>query len=170
MLQFAAAPVVSGVVVPGVGPHFDVQIPLILPSSLALLRMWSEFPKTSQGNQQINTSPDPSRVAATRMPNADPMGPAAPPFDPVRSYTTNVREKLIDSLLDWSHMLPLKAGEQVTIVAKDMLDVQTLQPTDLSSRSYRQLILSIKSEDLLAFRQGKITRDQAKEKIVDTRF
>jgi hypothetical protein len=81
-----------------------------------------------------------------------------------------VREKLIDSLLDWSHMLPLKAGEQVTIVAKDMLDVQTLQPTDLSSRSYRQLILSIKSEDLLAFRQGKVTRDQAKEKIVDTRF
>ena len=54
---------------------------------------------------------------------------AGAPFDPVRSYTTNAREKLIDSLLDWSHMLPLKPGEQVTIVAKDMLDVQTLQPT-----------------------------------------
>ena len=64
----------------------------------------------------------------------------------------------------------LVADRALTIVAKDMLDVQTLQPTDLSSRSYRQLILSIKSEDLLAFRQGKITRDQAKEKTVDTRF
>ncbi len=167
-ISFGAAPVVTGVVVPNVGPVFDVQFPPILSSNLALLKMWSEFPKASQGGQQVSTTPD--RVAATRMPNPDPMGPAVASFDPVRSYTNSAREKLIDSLLDWSHMLPLKPGEQVTIVAKDMLDVQPTQPTDLSSRTFRQLILSIKSEDLLAFRQGKITRDEAKQKIVDTRF
>ena len=34
----------------------------------------------------------------------------------------------------------------------------------------RKLILSIKGEDLAAFRAGKITRDEAKQRIVDTRF
>ena len=174
-ISFSTAPVVSGVVIPNVGPVFDVQIPAILSSNLAILKMWSEFPKTyqggqqiTQGGQQVSTTSD--RVAATRMPNPDPMGPAVAPFDPVRVYTTTARDKLIEALLDWSNMLPLKPGEQVTIVAKDMLDVQPAQPTDLSSRAFRQLILSIKSEDLLAFRQGKITRDEAKQKIVDTRF
>jgi hypothetical protein len=34
----------------------------------------------------------------------------------------------------------------------------------------RKLILSIKAEDLAAYRAGKITRDEAKQKIVDRRF
>ena len=34
----------------------------------------------------------------------------------------------------------------------------------------RKLILSIKGEDLAAFRAGKITRDEVKQRIVDTRF
>ena len=39
-----------------------------------------------------------------------------------------------------------------------------------TGRVDRQLILSIKGEDLVALRAGKITRDEAKQRIVDTRF
>ena len=45
-----------------------------------------------------------------------------------------------------------------------------MQPTQLSGRVARQLVLSIKSEDLIALNEGKITRDEAKQRIVDTRF
>jgi hypothetical protein len=176
-MNFDAAPVASGVVIPDVGPHFDVQIPGIQPSNLQLWALWQQDPfyrkvDPRQGTRQVATTP-PDKVSATNnaLPNADAMTSSpAVDFDPTRAYTNFAREKLIDTLLDYSRVLPLKPGERVVIVAKDMLDIQPLQPTQLSGRLPRQLVLSIKSEDLIALNDGKITRDEAKQRIVDTRF
>lgn len=177
ILQFDTDPVVSGVIVPEVGPHFDVQIPAILPSGLAVLQAFYQFKKPDRPEMQpVATAPgSKTTVGATGgLPSPDSMtaSPVVPVFDPTRAYTNHVREALLEAILDYSHLtaLPLNAGERVTIVAKDMLDVMPVQTRQLGATTSRQLILTIKSEDLLAFRQGKITRDEAKQKIVDTRF
>jgi len=175
-MNFDAAPIASGVVIPGIGPHFDVQIPGILPSNLQIWALYNDpvFRKVDprQGARQVATTP-PDKVSATNnaLPNADAMtNSPAVDFDPTRAYTNFAREKLIETLLDYSKVLPLKGGESVVIVAKDMADVLPVPFTQLSGRVPRQLILSIKSEDLIALNDGKITRDEAKQRIVDTRF
>ena len=79
-----------------------------------------------------------------------------------------MREALINTLLDFGTTLPLNAGETVTIIARDM---PTPVPRgQLNAYESRQLILTIKADDLIALRGLKITRDEAKQKIVDTRF
>jgi hypothetical protein len=70
----------------------------------------------------------------------------------------------MDAMLDYSTALQIRTGERLTIVAK-LLD-QSGNPL----YSERMMILYIKSEDLAAFRAGRLTRDEAKLKIVDTRF
>ena len=47
---------------------------------------------------------------------------------------------------------------------------QPLLRGTLTANESRQLILTIKADDLIAFRGQKITRDEAKQRIVDTRF
>jgi hypothetical protein len=174
-MNFDAAPIASGVVIPGIGPHFDVQIPGIMPSNLQIWALYNDpvFRKVDprQGPRQVSTSPDKVSATNSGLPNADAMTSSpAVDFDPTRAYTNFAREKLIGTLLDYSKVLPLKAGESVVIVAKDMADVLPVPSTQLSGRVPRQLVLSIKSEDLIALNEGKITRDEAKQRIVDTRF
>ena len=176
LLQFEADPIVSGLVVPEVGPHFDVQIPGILPSAKQLWSTWLNLRKAGP-DQTASPRPvgqgqlPPGKVGATGLPAADPMTESPTiSFDPDREYTAYVREELIDALLDQSSAIPIAAGERVTIVAKDILGLLPAQYAALNRASSRQLILTIKGDDLLQFRTGKLTRDEAKQRIIDTRF
>jgi len=171
LLQFDADPYASGVVVPGVGPTFEVQVPGILPSQLQLMTIWQARrgpDQTGPVKQTSTTSPSDNKVNASGLPNADPMTANPPYFEPTREYTSNVREALINALLDFGTTLPLNAGETVTIITRDM---PTPAPRgQLTANESRQLILTIKTDDLIALRGQKISRDDAKQKIVDTRF
>jgi hypothetical protein len=172
LMQFEADPIVSGLVVPEVGPHFDVQIPGILPSAKQLWATWLNLrrPAESGDLKQVNQLP-PGKVGATGLPAADPMTESPTiAFDPDREYTNYVREELIDALLDQSTAIPIGAGERLTIVAKDILGLIPAQFAALNRMSSRQLILTIKGDDLLQFRAGKLTREEAKQRIMDTRF
>jgi len=176
LLQFDADPYASGVIVPHVGPTFEVQIPGILPSMIEIMRIWQTARKGPGpdvaapkpiANSPAN-APVENKVTASGIPNADPMTSSPAYFDPTREYTGNVREALINTLLDFGTTLPLNAGETVTIIARDM---PTPVPRgQLNAYESRQLILTIKADDLIALRGLKITRDEAKQKIVDTRF
>ena len=174
MLQFEADPIVSGLIVPEVGPHFDVQIPGIQPTARQLIVTWRDLRKPGQADsadpvKAVNQNPN--KVGATGMPPADPMTESPTiGFDPDREYTTYVREELIDTLLDYSTAIPIAAGERLTIVAKDILGLMPAQIAALNRMSSRQLILTIKGDDLLQFRAGKLTRDETKQRIMDTRF
>ncbi len=174
MLQFEADPIVSGLVVPEVGPHFDVQIPGIQPTGKQLFITWRELRKPAQADSADPVKPvnqNPNKVGATNLPPADPMTESPTiGFDPDREYTTYVREELIDALLDLSNAIPIAPGERLTIVAKDILGLVPAQMAALNRTSSRQLILTIKGDDLLQFRTGKLTRDETKQRIVDTRF
>ena len=112
------------------------------------------------------------RVGSTSQPNVvqgDPLsGPAPAPAPRLTGninlhYTEYVRDAVIDAILDQSGVLTLKE-EQILAVA--VIPVSVTGPPNSS----RTLILSIKGGDLSLLRQGKISRDDAKRRIIETRF
>jgi hypothetical protein len=139
-------PIVTGVMVPEVGFHFDVQVPDILETGLRLFEL-----------QRKNPGPMP--MAA--------LSAAARDFDPGREYAAFVREALVDAMLDQSFGLPLQPGERLILVARVPQNVQLNQ---LYLDDSRKLVLAIAGEDLQAFRQQRITREEARDRIKESRF
>ena len=88
-------------------------------------------------------------------------------MDPDTVYSNLVRTGLIDAMLDSGGVLSMRDSQMVTVVVVP-IDVMVTNP--LYRNSSRKLVLSIKGEDLAAFRAGKLTREEVKLKIVDTRF
>jgi len=160
-------PVVRGVPVPEYGFFFDVQIPNILQSGLRLFEMVRGTPpgggagpvRTTAGNGE-------QRTAATGgLVTPDPM--ASSVFDPDQEYTNYVREALIDAMLDNSGLLPLGDKDWLMLSASGF-DQPTGNP--LYRMDSRKLILRIKGSDLALWHQGKISRDEAKRRILEQRF
>ena len=171
VLAATEQPIVRGVRLIGFGFFFDVQVPNIDQSSVMVWDMVNQSVQTSAGRdggcQESSASParPVGTVGATSGPvAADPMVTVPAAFSPDRAYSNFVREALIDALLDSSGVLPLGADEKLTIAASG-ID----QPSSTLYRSGK-LMLTIKAADLLELRQGHITRDQAKERIVEERF
>jgi hypothetical protein len=73
----------------------------------------------------------------------------------------------MDAMLDSSSVLSLKDGQWLTVA---VVPVDVLVTNAFYRNTSRKLVLSIKAEDLAAFRAGKISRDEAKLRIVDKRF
>ena len=69
-------------------------------------------------------------------------------------------------LLDNSGAVPLKDGQRLEIAASGL--EMTRGP--LYPDNSRKLVLVITAADLSAFRQGKITRDEAKARIKEARY
>ncbi|MGE5837108.1 MAG: hypothetical protein ACM4AI_21720 [Acidobacteriota bacterium] len=106
------------------------------------------------------------KVTSTTVVADDPMKNDPP--NPDAMYSDLVRLGLMDAMLDSSSVLQsLRNDQWLTVVA---IPVDVLVTNPYYRNTSRKLILSIKGEDLAAFRAGKITRDEAKQRIVDTRF
>ena len=90
-----------------------------------------------------------------------------PTFDPDREYTTYVRAALIDAMLDSSGVLSVTPGEHLTVVVSG---IEQPSPNPLYRSNSSKLMLTIAASDLLELRQGRLTREQAKERIVAERF
>jgi hypothetical protein len=114
----------------------------------------------------------PATVRSTAVVPADPMTPspagARPPrpvaaVDAIVMYSHLVQESLTNALLDNSRVLAfLKNGDYLQIEA---IPVDVLVTNPLQANPSRQLLLRIKQDDLAAFHDGKITRDQAKARV-----
>lgn len=112
------------------------------------------------------TPPGDGKVTSTTVVADDPMKNGPP--NPNTMYSDLVRLGLMDAMLDSSTVLQsLRSDQWLTVVA---IPVDVLVTNPYYRNTSRKLILSIKGEDLAAFRAGKITRDEAKQRIVDTRF
>jgi hypothetical protein len=73
----------------------------------------------------------------------------------------------MDAILDSSGVLTLRESQWLS-VAVVPIDVAVTNP--LYRNTSRKLILSIRGDDLAAFRAGRISREEAKLRIVDKRF
>jgi hypothetical protein len=157
-------PIIRGIPVPG-GLHFDVQAPDIQSTLLAMDVMLSVRPPARAVN---SSAPQPRVVASGGVVAPDPMTPpAADPvaFDPNASYSAFVREALIDAMLDSSGMLKLLDTEYLSVSASG-----ADQPYSNPLYRDRKLVLSVLVADLAAYRQGKLTREEAKARIKEERF
>jgi hypothetical protein len=181
VLSPAADPVVNGIMLPDSSVIFMVRIPEL--NGVTVFNNYPRFlqspgivtpetgparPVSTPGTQTGDPKPGEAKVNSTTVVTDDPMKntPAGPP-NPNTMYSDFIRLGLMDAMLDSSAVLSLKDGQWLTVA---VVPVDVLVTNALYRNTSRKLILSIKAEDLLAFRAGKITRDEAKLKIVDKRF
>lgn len=136
----------------------------------------------------------PTQVAATSV--AEPVvandpaatrvatGPAAPPApqpqpptaqaeqaaaligNPSAAYEGEVKDAICDALLDYALTLPLAPGEHVTVAARD---AGFIAFPDAFSEMVT-VTLTVKVDDLLAFRAQRIDRDEARRRVVVREF
>ncbi len=122
---------------------------------------------------QVAVPPVPStRVVNARTaagtPQADAAAPgAAPENDPIltnpdEAYRTEVKQALMDAMLDYSGPLAISADEWLTLAARRNDERPQLAPADSDART---MVIRIKGDDLAAFRAGRLTRDDALKKI-----
>jgi hypothetical protein len=98
--------------------------------------------------------------AMPRRTGLDPM------LNPNDEYTNFARQELINAVLDHGMSLGLAPDRKLTVIAGEL---QPQGPSPFLPRS-RSLILQISGEDLLALRQNRISRDDAKARIKENRY
>ncbi len=170
-VQLAPAndPVVRFVPTPE-GPVFDVQIPLLLDAGPIIMRMLQQNQRPSANSPAIPVARQPQdRVTGSGVVQADPMTSSPvqnQTFDPDHEYTEFARTALIDALLDNSSAVPIKDGERLEIAASGL----EIGRNPLYPDNSRKLMLVISAADLLDFRHGKITREEAKARIKEGKY
>ncbi|PWT84504.1 MAG: hypothetical protein C5B57_04710 [Blastocatellia bacterium] len=96
---------------------------------------------------------------------AEPAGPdPRDPIlnDPVEAYRAEVKDALIDAMLDHSSSLAVDAAEWLTIAAKR----NEVRPrVALGDSDARTIIIRVRGSDLAAFRAGQLSREQAIERV-----
>src|SRR5262249_52442430 len=94
---------------------------------------------------------------ATRAPRSSSQA-----SNPDHEYAIAVCDALMDAMLDYSGPLPVKEEEWLTIAA---IDGTGATPGVLNSPYSYTTYLSIKGSDLLALRQGKISKSEARKLV-----
>jgi hypothetical protein len=164
LLSPAADPVVNGFPTADSSLVFMVRIAEL--SGVTVFTNGYRYFPTPDANVSPARPVADGRVTSTTVVPDDPMKNSGTP-NPNAVYSDLVRLGLMDAMLDSSSVLSIKDGQFLTVVA---IPVDVLVTNPYYRNTSRKLILSIKGEDLAAFRAGKITRDEAKQRIVDTRF
>ena len=102
--------------------------------------------------------------AATVMQAAAPQGvDPAVLADPDDAYTREVKDALIEAMLQGSGPLALAADEWLTIAARDNAPRDPLVPG--ASVDFSTVEIRVKGSDLAAFHARKLTLDEAKKRV-----
>lgn len=152
--------VVRGVRLTDYGFYFDVQVPGI-ESTVMVWNMMSRARARAQASSRTVS-------ANGGVVEADPMANDVPTFDPDREYSTHVRNAILDVILDSAAVLNMAPGERLTVAVSEADDRRNVNP--LYRTNPAKLILSIQGVDLIELRQGRITREQARQRILEDRF
>ncbi len=96
-----------------------------------------------------------------------PETPASgPPRDPSAAYEDEVKQALVDAMLDYAGSLQLPASEWVTVAARDAGYVAFPDAvTDMVT-----VTLSIRVSDLADFRAQRLTREEARTRVLVREF
>ena len=118
-------------------------------------------PRISTGPAGVGMTVSAGTSAGTAM-SAPQAERAAILADPGAVYTTQVKDALIEAMIEYSSALPLGPNEWLTVAARDQ-DVSRLQPGDPYEVS--TILVRIKGADLAAFRAGQINRDEVRRRV-----
>ena len=162
-------PHVNGVAVREMGLYiFHVQVPQV-GLSLQVMNLMVNHPQYASrqvGPQQ----PVRERVEAAGVVPADPMSqPSARSarFDVNAEYRNQVQEVLVDAIVDNSGALPLGPNETLLVITGGS---DPSAPNPFDRRTSPRLVLRAKASDLVAFRDGRITRDEVKRRVLASDF
>ena len=153
--------------------YFDVLIPDLNPVAMRVVDMMRKNAPQIATPVNVPANPTSDKVAATsagKVIEPDEMkvtGPTMATFDPTRDYSAFSREAIMTALIDLSGVLPVKEQDRVIISASGF---PTTGGNPLYQQSNRKLVLTIKGSDLIELRQGKISRDEARARIKETRY
>jgi len=86
--------------------------------------------------------------------------------DPNEAYRTEVLQALKDAMLSHSSSLGIGPNEWLTIAAKGNDDRPRLAPADTGSGTR---MIRLRGSDLIEFLAGRITRDEALKRIIESR-
>jgi hypothetical protein len=164
-----AVPVVRGWPIPSYGYHFAVHVPNVTEAGMMVYRMW-----VAPGQPLRPAEPGSRPVASSSVVNDDPMGPPASApaengaagFDPIVVFQANVRTALIDAILNNPGVLTLRDADWLAV---STTGVGQSPAARLSPRSAR-VTLYVRGADLLALRDGKLTREEARARIRESSF
>lgn len=114
------------------------------------------MPPTRPGARVLTGS-----AATTSTPRA---AAAADPIldDPEEAYRAEVRNTLMDAMLDYSRGLSLETGEWLHIAARRHSDDPRLAPTDTDART---VMIRVRGADLTQFLAGQISREEARKRM-----
>jgi hypothetical protein len=119
------------------------------------MRIQSQGPVTSLRAQ----SP---AVAASQV-VAPPAVDARVLDNPAEGYTREVKAALIDAMIENSGPLALGLEEWLTVAARDNVPRDPLAPGDATD--FSTVIFRVKGSDLAAFRAGRMTLEEARQKV-----
>ena len=91
------------------------------------------------------------------QPQADPILD-----DPQEAYRAEVRDALMNAMLDYSRGLDLTPEEWLTVAARSDEDRPRLAPVDTDART---VVIQVRGADLNAFLAGQISRDDARKRM-----
>ena len=89
--------------------------------------------------------------------------------DPNRAYTEAVTRALVDAMIDYSTPMAIAPDQWLTVAARDDEGRDSMAPQD-PLEEVVTMIYRIKGSDLLAYRAGKIDRDEVRKRVQVTQF
>lgn len=166
--QTGETPNVTGVAIHDMGLYvFHVQVPGI-GLTLQVMNLMVNRPQFSTQPRASQQPVSAGRVESTGVIEPDPMGPEpARRLDFLVEYRNQVREALIDAIVDNSGSLPMGSSETLLVVAGG---VDSPVPNPLYRTPTRRLVLRAKAADLAAFRENRISRDEVKRRVLASSF
>lgn len=146
---------------------FHIQVPMIWPVMQVMLMNQRLMP--GGGPAAAGTQPVGTRVGDAGS-DADPVDGVNPSNRPEleREFGRKVRDALVDAILDNSAVLPIAAADTLVIFA-------SVPDSGIPASLYqdpvpRKLVLSMTGADLTDLRQGRISRDEARTRVVEEHF
>jgi hypothetical protein len=110
----------------------------------------------------IQAPPTPAGAVSVPVPSAVQAQVEPLLEDPAEAYTNEVKDALIDAMLEWSHSLGIATDEWLTVAARDNEEIP-LSPNDLSEAM--TMTFRIKGGDLAAYHARRLTKDEAKKRV-----
>ncbi|MDP3719167.1 MAG: hypothetical protein Q8T13_15495 [Acidobacteriota bacterium] len=89
--------------------------------------------------------------------------------DPNRAYTEAVTKALVDAIIDYSTPMTLGPDQWLTVAARDNEGRDTLAPQD-PLEEVVTMIYRIRGADLMDYRAGRISRDEARKRVQVSQF
>jgi len=83
--------------------------------------------------------------------------------DPNERYTQEVKASLVDAMIEHSGSIALGPDEWLTVAARDNVPRDPLIPSDTAD--FSTVIFRVKGSDLVAFRAGRMTLEEARKKV-----